>query len=233
MRIIFVRHGDPNYEKDCLTERGREQAASVAERLKRENISEIYASSMGRAKETASYTAKVLGLPVTLLDFMREISWGGAKELLFEGHPWDLSDYLIDHDNCDFSNTNWREHPYFKENIASQYYDRVTASFDELLQKYGFRKEGTHFYCTGECEPDKTIAVFSHGGSGGCVLAYLLSLPLPYVFSVMPYGHTSIIILEFPDQKGKYVHPRLALFNDMSHVAGGSAKPAIQKKVDK
>jgi hypothetical protein len=27
MRIIFVRHGEPDYEHDCLTETGRKQAA--------------------------------------------------------------------------------------------------------------------------------------------------------------------------------------------------------------
>ena len=28
MRIIFVRHGEPDYEHDCLTAKGREQAAA-------------------------------------------------------------------------------------------------------------------------------------------------------------------------------------------------------------
>jgi len=34
MRIIFVRHGHPNYEKDCLTELGHRQAEAAAQRLK-------------------------------------------------------------------------------------------------------------------------------------------------------------------------------------------------------
>ena len=33
MRIIFVRHGEPDYENDCLTSTGREQAAACAARL--------------------------------------------------------------------------------------------------------------------------------------------------------------------------------------------------------
>ena len=86
MRIIFIRHGEPNYEKDCLTETGKKQAAACAERLEREGIAEIYASPMGRAAETASFTAKRLGLPVHTLDFMHEISWGGPG-IPQEGHP--------------------------------------------------------------------------------------------------------------------------------------------------
>lgn len=31
MRIIFVRHGEPDYQKDCLTDEGRVQAAAAAE----------------------------------------------------------------------------------------------------------------------------------------------------------------------------------------------------------
>ena len=33
MRIIFVRHGEPDYVRDCLTDTGKEQAAAAAERL--------------------------------------------------------------------------------------------------------------------------------------------------------------------------------------------------------
>ena len=53
MRIIFVRHGEPDYQRDCLTETGREQAAAAAERLAGEGIVEIYASPCGLARQTA------------------------------------------------------------------------------------------------------------------------------------------------------------------------------------
>ena len=74
MRIIFVRHGEPDYANDCLTPTGRAQAAAAAERLSGEGIAAIYASPCGRASETAGYTARRLGLPVTTLDYMREIA---------------------------------------------------------------------------------------------------------------------------------------------------------------
>ena len=54
MRLIFVRHGEPDYEKDCLTETGKIQAAAAAERLAGEGISEIYASPCGRARAQAA-----------------------------------------------------------------------------------------------------------------------------------------------------------------------------------
>ena len=33
MRIIFVRHGDPDYANDTLTEKGWREAALLAERV--------------------------------------------------------------------------------------------------------------------------------------------------------------------------------------------------------
>ena len=98
MRIVFVRHGEPDYERDCLTETGIRQAEQVAERLKEEGISEIWASPLGRAAQTAEISSKVLGLPVKTVDSMREISWGSTdgNPLPSNGHPWDLADLMAD-----------------------------------------------------------------------------------------------------------------------------------------
>ena len=94
MRIVFVRHGEPDYEHDCLTPAGREQALAAAERLKEENIEEIWASPLGRAQETALAASSVLGLPVKTLDFMREVHWGSrdGSPLFADGHPWNMAD---------------------------------------------------------------------------------------------------------------------------------------------
>jgi len=208
MRIIFVRHGEPDYARDCLTPTGKRQAAAAARRLEREGIQEIYASPMGRAHETAQSTADLLGLPITTLEFMHEISWGGGNTPE-NGHPWTLSDWMISREDFDFYHSDWREHPYFAENIAVQYLDAISSQFDAFLLTQGYRHEGTRFFC--ETDEQKTIAVFSHGGSGACVLSHLLALPFPYVCTVMPYEFTSIIILEFPVSRGEYVHPRIEL----------------------
>ncbi len=229
MRIIFVRHGEPDYERDCLTQTGRQQAAAAAERLKGEGIERIYSSPMGRARETASFTADALGLPVTILDFMHEISWGGPG-VPFEGHPWTVSDRMISLEDFDFYSQNWREHPYFANNGATAAMDMIAGRFDELLLTLGYRHEGTRFLC--ETDRAQTVALFSHGGSGACALAHLLSLPFPYVCTVLPYEFTSVIILEFPVRRGEYVHPRIELFNDTAHTRDLSRGLVFQEKTD-
>lgn len=230
MRLIFVRHGEPNYENDCLTDLGRKQAAAAAERLMHENISAIFASPMGRARETASFTADRLGLPVQVLDFMHEISWGG-DDIPENGHPWTLSDRMIAEEGFDFYANDWRQHPYFKDNLATACYDAVTSHFDTFLATLGYQHEGHRFLCT--TGNDRTYAIFSHGGSGACVLSHLLGLPFPYMATVMPYDFTSIITLTFPDCKGAYVYPRLALFNDIAHMQTGLSSPIFQKYLDR
>ena len=160
---------------------------------------------------------------------MHEISWGGP-DIPQEGHPWTLSDWMISQEDFDFYGKDWRQHPYFKNNIAVQYLDGISAQFDALLQNQGYRHEGTRYFC--ETDQQKTIAVFSHGGSGGCVLAHLLALPFPYVCTVLPYEFTSVIILEFPVRRGEYVHPRIELFNDAAHILDISSGLVIQQKTD-
>lgn len=233
MRIIFVRHGEPDYEHDCLTETGKRQAAAAARRLAPEGISAIYSSPNGRARNTAEYTAEMLNLPITVLDYMHEISWGGPG-LPDRGHPWGLAETMIDEENFDFFRQDWRQHPFWKQNIALTYYDMISEKIDAFLLGRGYRHEGNRFLCEGGGK--ETIAFFSHGGSGACVLSHLLSLPFPYVCTVLPYFYTSVSILEFPSREGAYVHPRLELFNDILHLSepaqpGGSGSPVAFQQV--
>ncbi len=229
MRIIFVRHGEPDYEHDCLTAEGRKQAAAAAERLAGEGISRIYASPCGRAAETADYTAKRLGLPVTTLEYMHEISWGGPG-VPEHGHPWTLGNWMLA-EGFDFFGEDWKEHPYFRENEARKYYEMISGRIKEFLASFGYQREDRRYFC-GEGS-EETVALFSHGGSGACALAYLLDLPFPYVSSVLPYDFTSVIILNFPVKPGEYVYPRLELFNDCAHIRKDSSGPKLQQVSEK
>ncbi|WP_026671079.1 histidine phosphatase family protein [Butyrivibrio sp. AE3006] len=238
MRLIFVRHGEPNYAKDCLTENGKEQAACTAKRLKDEDIRAIYASPMGRAVETASYTAKDHGLTVKTLDFMHEIDWGDARgeavsedeKLEFDGHPWTLGYKLLTENPQFVGSSEWKNHHYFKNNICLQYYEKVSAGIDELLEEYGlFRKNGLYEYRAGKVVSeagndgvadkfDDTVALFAHGGSGAILYSHLFNLPFPYVLTSMPYGVCSVSIISFSMEESGMIIPRLELFNDMGHI---------------
>ena len=226
MRLILVRHGDPDYANDCLTGLGHKQAEAAAQRLVPEGITRIYSSPMGRARQTAGYTARLLGLPIEVLDFMHEIGWGSDNDdpVLRQGHPWSLADHMIAEEDFSFAGDNWKEHPAFKANRCNDYLRLISESSDELLNSLGFAREGNRYRCTKENE--ETIALFAHGGSGACLLSRLLNLPFPYVCSVLAYGLTSVTILSFESRPGELVFPRVELFGDMSHVRNLMSAPA-------
>lgn len=51
MKIIFIRHGDPDYVNDTLTEKGMREAKLLAKRVADwKNITQFYCSPLGRAK---------------------------------------------------------------------------------------------------------------------------------------------------------------------------------------
>ena len=52
MKIIFIRHGEPNYEIDSLTEKGWREAELLSKRTAKWNVTDFYCSPLGRAKDT-------------------------------------------------------------------------------------------------------------------------------------------------------------------------------------
>ena len=77
MLLFYIRHGQPIYDPDSLTELGQKQADALAKRLKNSNIDVIYSSTSGRAMQTAKATAKALNMDIIPLDWAHEI------------HAWD------------------------------------------------------------------------------------------------------------------------------------------------
>lgn len=217
MKLILVRHGEPDYDADCLTELGKKQAKAAAERLKGENIDEIYASPLGRARETASYLAGELGKPIHICDFMREIWWcakNEGEEIPFNGHPWMISRQIAA-DGGDLLDVKWADGKYFNKSIVGERVRNVQTGIDAFLEELGFRHEYPYFSCV---KPNgKTIALFSHAGSSTAALAHILNLPFPYLCVTYDPLFTAITVLEF-DESGKKFLPRVLLMNDSRHI---------------
>ena len=73
MKILIIRHGDPNYALDTLTEKGWKEAELLAERIVSQNVKAYYVSPMGRAQDTASVTLKKTGQSAETLSWLRDI----------------------------------------------------------------------------------------------------------------------------------------------------------------
>ena len=73
MLLYIIRHGDPIYETDSLTEKGKLQAEQVGKRMLDAGIDRIFTSPMGRAKMTAEPACRMLGLDYTVEDWAHEV----------------------------------------------------------------------------------------------------------------------------------------------------------------
>lgn len=227
MKIIFVRHGHPDYVNDCLTPLGHEQAKQAALRLKDEGISEIYSSPFGRAYETALHTAQLISKQVTKLDFMRELRWGSSdgKEVYQDGHPWDTSLYAISL-GYSLMDESWTKKEPFCNNVVFSELERVAKESDEWLLSLGYRREGTNYRVVGD-DTNKTIALFSHGGSSAALFSHMLNLPFFYLCRTLCPDFTAVSVLSLSDEKGALTAPTIELANDSRHIKGSGVSYAM------
>lgn len=213
MRIIFVRHGHPDYKNDCLTELGHEQAKAAGERLKSEGIDRIYSSTMGRAVETSEHIAEAIGYPkenIVKLDFMREIEWDFAG-------PWEVSGAYVEAGES-IMIKNWEsEGPYARDRIVGFLKSRADG-FDTFLATLGYKREGLYYRVTSEC--DETIVVVSHAGTSTGVLSRLFNLPATFLFDALRPHLTAVTVVMLKGKEGQLVSPRFEIANDSRHVPG-------------
>ena len=90
--LILVRHGETlhnvagiaqGWNDSDLSDRGAEQVRKLAERLRRNNPDALFSSPLGRALTTAKAIRDVLGLEITILEDLREMSYGGWENRSF------------------------------------------------------------------------------------------------------------------------------------------------------
>ncbi|MBO7171219.1 MAG: histidine phosphatase family protein [Clostridia bacterium] len=220
MRLTFIRHGHPNYQLDCLTELGHNQAEAVAARLEKDGIDKLFASSKGRAQETAAHIAEKLGLPFETLPFMAEIGWGNedGTPSPFGGHPWYVAWDMAERGETLLSPDFAKEGAYAGNRVI-RLAEEKNAAFDALLQELGYTREGEFYRVTKE-PPYKNVAIVSHGGSSTAVIAHLLNWLLPHAYAMMEPHCTAITTLLLPDEVGKRFIPKIGLMNDARHIAG-------------
>ena len=220
MRIIFVRHGHPDYANDCLTDLGHPQAEAAAERLSAEKTDKIFSSSCGRAVETAQHIAARHNLQIIQLDFMREIHWGvpGTDDFV---HPWESVDKWVQ-SGKDMIGCDWTNEPEYKDRTVLKSYNKVVEGFDNWLETLGLKREGSYYRVIKENAD--TIMLVSHGGSSSVVLSHIFNMPFPFVCKIIRPNFTAITEVSFGGKTGELISPRFELLNDARHIAGVTAE---------
>ena len=219
MRLIFVRHAEPDYSHNCLTPLGHLQAENVVQRLLEENIEEIHSSALGRAIQTAEPIAKHLGLEITKHPFINEI--GGSPldgtELPENGHPWRMAKYLAA-EGFDLMREDWQStEPYCHSKIVEGY-NRVAEGIDAFLAECGYVREGK-YYRVGE-KTKKNVALFSHCGSSTAAISRIFNIPLPFALTSIVPKHTAVTVVRFSGKLGDIITPSFQIMNDARHIVG-------------
>lgn len=227
MRLVIVRHGDPDYIHDSLTEQGEKEAQLLSERISKMHVDAFYQSPLGRAQKTASYTLEKTGREAETLEWLKEFD----PRILRPDHhihktcawDWRPNDWTKDVRFYDYDH--WFEHPVMMKANVKERYDWVTTQFDELLEKHGYRHDGKIFRVLNSNHD--TIVLFCHFGLECVLISHLLHIspmPLWHGFVAAP---TSVTIIHTEEREKGIASFRIAQFGDISHLYVADEEPSF------
>ena len=155
MRLIFIRHGDPDYEHDDLTQKGKREVELLTKRVTSwKNITAFYQSPLGRAKATAAPTLAALNRKAITCDWLQEFKY---KTRMTKNYPnknwvgkdvmcWDLLPEFFTSDKKFFDKDHWTDSKFMKSGKIKKYYKEVCDGIDGILAQYGYIRNKKDFY---------------------------------------------------------------------------------------
>jgi probable phosphoglycerate mutase len=224
MLFFYIRHGDPIYDPDSLTELGHKQAEALSKRLAVYGLDEIYTSSSERAKLTAEPTCKLLGITPTELDWCHEkyafrqltVRDDEGKRRWACGHT--PTKRLFVTPEVVAMGRDWHKHPYFKDTTFSEGVERVDTEVDAFMRSLGFEHDRENGIYRELEKNDKRIALFAHQGIGLLFLSSLLDIPYN-VFSVkFNIAHSSMTVIDFRVKDDGLCLPQIIQLSNDSHL---------------
>ena len=190
MKIVIIRHAEPDYENNTLTEKGFREAKILGEYYKDEKIGVIYTSPLPRALYTAQALRgnRPLYEEKWLEEFWHPINIDGRERHNWDFLPSDIEKYpeLVSHE---FLTSDFCKPVHMKE-----MYDEVIKHFDETLESHGYKREGSYYRVT---KPNKDTIVFvCHLGMMSLLMSRLSGIPYSQIaqyFFVAPTGVTTYV----------------------------------------
>lgn len=243
MRLLFIRHGDPDYTIDSLTQKGDDEAAALAAIIADLNPGTIYLSPLGRAQRTASFSLNALGAEGTTCPWLQEftgvVDTRGSEDLMM-GFPharqedgtygityiWDIMpEYCAKHPEI-MDPEKWRESDLAKHSNVLEVYDEVVRGLDALLAKHGYVREGHGLYRV-ERETTETLTFFCHFGISAVMMSIIWGcspfLTLQY-FCMLPSSVSELVSEERDEGKAMF---RALRIGDQSHLYMAGQRPSF------
>lgn len=241
MRLIFIRHGDPDYEHDSLTKQGFKEAKLLASRVAKWNVTDFYVSPLGRAKATAKVALDKIGREAATLDWLQEFYVPVVDPL--DGHkriPWDLMPEYYYSEKKFLDREKWLDTKLMKSGPVAKNYKEVCDGIDALLAKYHFKRDGLmyktdgkirnpnfdkktfipkyHLHSNKEEYDPRTVVCFCHLGVMFAAISHLINCSPLILWQGFYVAPTSITVLNSEErEKGKAVF-RVERLGDTRHL---------------
>lgn len=225
MKLLIIRHGDPNYEIDSLTEKGWKEAEMLAERIAPLDIKAYYVSPLGRAKDTASLTLKKAGREAEVLPWAREYNTRILGENGERRIPWDMLPEKWTAVPEYYDKDKWYDVPVMKEAGMEEGLRWVWDGLDELLARHGYKREG--MYYRAENPNEDTIAIFCHFGVECVMLGHLLGISPMALWHGFMAAPTSVTTVNTEERRDGIASFRVSAFGDISHLYVKGEEPAF------
>ncbi len=222
MLLYYIRHGDPIYFPDSLTELGEKQAESLAGKLSGFNFSKIYTSTSNRAILTAKPLCEALKT-----DYI-ELAWCDERYAAEEFMGYDSKKekhFLFTCDNyrelfvsreVESLGYEWYNHPAFAEMNCKSGMKRISNETYKFIESLGYKHNTDDRNYTPIMPNDDRVALFAHAGFGSVFLSCLLDIPYPMFSARFTMSHSSVTVIEFPNDRVSV--PRVLTFSNDSHL---------------
>ncbi|MCU1392215.1 MAG: hypothetical protein JWM34_643 [Ilumatobacteraceae bacterium] len=221
MEIVLVRHGEPewvvdglNIDHPRLTERGRRQAANMADALAEETFDEILVSPLQRARETAAPLYARLGRDEVVDEWLREI-----RSPVWQGTPREKADVAFAEERKRPSHERWNGLAELGGEPNRDFIARIRTGCAQFLADRGISAVPGELAVWNMTMPDLRICLVAHAGTNSAVISYLLGLqPTPWEWDRFVLGHASITRLEALELGDGYTFA-VSRLGDVEHLA--------------
>ena len=223
MRLIFIRHGDPDYVNDTLTQKGVVEASLLANRVCNWEVDQFFVSPLGRAQKTASYTLQKMNRTAITKDWLREFTYPVSASKLGEHHiPWDLYPDYFTQDRNFYDREKWLDTEMIRSNPQiHQKYNEVCSGIDEILADYGYRRHELYYLTDStltDGDENKNVVFFCHFGVTALILSYLLGISPILIWQGFISAPTSVTVLNAEKRINNDAFFRIQSFGDASHL---------------
>ena len=230
MLLYLIRHGDPIYDPDSLTELGHKQANALVPRLAPLGFDKIFVSPMIRAQQTAEPTCRELGITPEIKQFLSEgdLFKKMSMPLPDDYDPtkirnrWAFHQQLTNFKTKEsyFMTDNWHTLPAWSEcETMKPAYDEFVSEADKFLAELGYVREDDHYKI--ENPKYERVAIFCHQGVGLTFISHLLRLPPHIIWGSFDITHSGISVLEFKNYPNGITLPLCLCMSDTSHLFAG------------